>query len=102
MYTDKKGSQVVYSRESGSLTAAAGTTTVYAQGDTAKLSIVRVGQVITANVIYKNNTYTKTYTDFDLVAIDKDYIYIGMYAIRSTIAKFTNVVYTYTGKSQGA
>lgn len=102
MYTDKKGSQVVYSRESGSLTAAAGTTTVYAQGDTAKLSIVRVGQVITAKVIYKNNTYTKTYTDFDLVAIDKDYIYIGMYAVRSTIAKFTNVVYTYTGKSQGA
>ena len=102
MYTTSAGSNIVYSRETGSLTKAAGKTTVYVQGDTAKLSIERVGQVITAKVIYKEKTYTQTYTDFDLVAIDSEHIYIGMYAIRSTIAKFTNVVYNYTGKSQGA
>ena len=29
-------------------------------------------------------------------------MYVGMYATRGTVCEFANVVYTYTGKSQGA
>lgn len=103
MYTSSAGTNIVYSRESTTLTTSSATISgVYAQGDTAKLSITRVGQIVTATVVYKDQTYTKTYTDLIFDAIDNEYMYIGMYATRSTVCTFTNVVYTYTGVSQGA
>lgn len=89
---------VVYSRENKALTTAAATLDgLYQTNDTAQLSIVRLGQVVTCTVVYKGQTYTKTYTDFDFVAIDNEYMYIGMYATRGTVCEFTNVEFTITG-----
>lgn len=104
MYTTSStNTQIVYSRENGALSSGSGSITgYYATNDTAKLKIERTGQVVVCTVEYKNTTYTNTYTDFDFLAIDNDYMYVGMYATRGTVCEFTNVVYTYTGQSQGA
>lgn len=75
---------------------------LYGLNSTADFEITRLGQVVTCVVKYNNITYTQTYTDFDFVEIDSNYMYVGMYATRGTIATFTNVIYTYTGESQGA
>ena len=102
MYCSDSAASVVYCRENGALGQVGGSAALYATGSTAKLSIVRIGQVVTCTVEYAGQTYTNTYTDFDFLAIDNDYMYVGMYATRGTVATFTNVVYTYTGESQGA
>lgn len=65
------------------------------EGTSIKLSIVKINQQITV----KFGDYTKTYYDFDLAQIDNEYLYIGMYATRSTIASFSNVVVNMTGTS---
>ena len=104
MYTTSSNTtQIVYSRENGVLSSGSGSiSSLYATNDTAKLKIERTGQVVVCTVEYNSTTYTKTYTDFDFQAIDNNYMYVGMYATRGTVCEFTNVVYTYTGKSQGA
>ena len=78
------------------------TTTMYSTGSTAKFTIVRNGQSITATTEYLGNTYTSTYVDFDLQAIDFDYYYLGMWSTRGTLVEFTNVTYTMTGEYTGA
>ena len=89
---------IIYSRENTVLTEAAGSVSaLYDTGDTASLKIERIGQVVNCTVIYKGTTYTKTYTDFDFVAIDNEYMYIGMYATRGTVAQFSNVNFEITG-----
>lgn len=75
---------------------------LYAVDDIVNLKITRLGQSITTEVIYNGQTYSKTYLDFDLVAIDGNYMYVGMFANRGTIVEFTNVAFTITGESQGA
>ncbi len=104
MYTTSSNTtEIVYSRENGVLSSGSGSkSSLYATNDTAKLKIERTGQVVVCTVEYNSTTYTKTYTDFDFQAIDNEYMYVGMYATRGTVCEFTNVVYTYTGKSQGA
>lgn len=74
----------------------------YAENDTATFSIKRVGQSVEVKTIYKGVTYTTNYLDFDFVAKDAEYIYVGMYAARGTVVEFTNVNLTITGQSQGA
>lgn len=74
----------------------------YSKDDTAQLSITRVGQSVTVTTVYKGTTYTTNYLDFDFVAKDSNYFYLGMFAARGTIVEFTNLVYTKTGESQGA
>ncbi len=71
-------------------------------GATCHLKIERVGQIVNCYVNYNNVLYKATYTDVDLTAIDNDYIYVGMFGARGIIAKYTNVVFTITGDSQGA
>ena len=89
---------IIYSRENTVLTEAAGSVSaLYDTGDTASLKIERIGQVVNCTVVYKDTTYTKTYTDFDFVAIDNEYMYVGMYATRGTVAQFTNVNFEITG-----
>ena len=74
----------------------------YAVDDTAEFTIERIGQVVTVTTVYKDKTYTQTYTDFDFVAKDNKYMYVGMFGTRGTTAEFTEVVYTDLGESQGA
>lgn len=92
-----------FSRSSKSLAVSANTvSSLYEVGDTAEFTIKRLGQVVTVTTVYKGETYTNTYTDFDFIAVDTDYFYIGMFGTRGTAVEFTNVVLTDDGESQGA
>ena len=103
MYTKDSNTHIVYSRENETLSSGiASITGFYQTDDVASLKIERIGQVVTCSVTYKDQTYTNTYTDFDFTAIDNDYMYIGMYATRGTLVKFTNVNLTITGDAQEA
>ena len=93
---------ILFNRENQALTKESNTTSLYSVDDTATLSIERVGQVVKTTVVYKNQTYTKTYTDYDFQAIDNGYMYVGMFANRGTVIECTNVVFEITGESQGA
>ncbi|MDE7094988.1 MAG: hypothetical protein K2O23_00715, partial [Anaeroplasmataceae bacterium] len=75
---------------------------LYQEDDTLELEIKRVGQSMTMNLIYKDTTYSKIYVDFDLLAIDHDFFYVGLFATRGTIVEFSDVDFQITGKSQGA
>lgn len=70
----------------------------YAVNDTAELTITRENNVFTVTVVFKGQTYTETksYYDFqaNLTIIDKDYMYVGMFANRKTSIEFTNVQLT--------
>lgn len=75
---------------------------LYKVGDTATLTIERVGQSVTVTVVYNGKTYTSTHVDFDFFARDTEYMYVGMFANRGTLVRFTNVQFKITGTSQGA
>ena len=75
---------------------------LYAKDETAEFTIERTGQVVKVTTVYKGQTYEDTYTDFDFVAQDNAYMYVGMFGTRGTTAEFTEVTYTKTGTSQGA
>ena len=68
----------------------------------ATFTIKRLGQVVTVATEYKGEAYTETYTDFDFVARDSDYFYVGMFGTRGTTAEFTDVTFTDDGESLGA
>ena len=70
--------------------------------DTYEMKIERVGQSVTVTVIHGEETFTQTFVDFDLFAVDQDYMYVGMFANRGTIVEFTNLSFEITGTSQGA
>ena len=65
-------------------------------------TIERVGQSVTVTVIYAGQTYTESFVDFDFLAVDSGYMYVGMFANRGTVVEFTNVEFEITGISQGA
>lgn len=62
-------------------------------GDTHVLSIIKTNQT----VVVKYDNYEQTYTDFDFVATDNDYVYICLYATRGAGVTFTGVTYTQKG-----
>ena len=67
--------------------------------DEAYLEIIRLGQSITTKVIYKEKEYIKTYLDFDLTSIDRDYMYICLYSTCGTVVEYSEIEYIYTGKA---
>jgi hypothetical protein len=71
----------------------------YNLGDEAKLEIIRLGQSITTKVIYNGKEYSKTYLDFDLTSIDRDYMYICLYSTCGTVVEYNDIEYIYTGKA---
>ncbi len=87
----------IFSRESTVLSSS-GSSAAVAVGDTHTLSITRVGQVVTVTV----DSTTKTFTDFDFLSVDGDYMYLCLFANRGIVAEFTDVQFTITGNSQGA
>ncbi|MBQ7157850.1 MAG: hypothetical protein IJS09_00285 [Treponema sp.] len=93
-----------FSRNSPSAITKSGNTIsgAWAVNDTATLTIKRLGQVVTVTTVYNNKTYTDTYTDFDFVAKDNEYMYIGVFGTRGTTVKITNLTFTDDGESQGA
>lgn len=101
---DGNGANNLYNMSfSSKLSNGSGTSAgLYAVNDTAEFTIKRLGQVVTVTTVYKGNTYTDTYTDFDFVAKDNDYFYAGMFATRGTSVEFTDITLTDDGESQGA
>ena len=75
---------------------------VYSAGSEATFTIERTGQVVKVKTIYKGQAYETTYTDFDFVAIDSAFMYVGMFATRGSVVEFSDVAYEKTGTSQGA
>lgn len=75
---------------------------LYKVDETAEFTIERTGQVVKVTTVYGEKTYETTYTDFDFVAQDNAYMYVGMFGTRGTTAEFTEVTYEKTGTSQGA
>lgn len=63
-----------------------------------EVSIERVGQTVTV----KFGTTTKSYTDFDFIAADNDFMYLCLFANRGLAVEFSNVQFEITGDSQGA
>lgn len=104
LYADSTSSAVAnFSRESGGLKKSSDTfSPLYAAGETASLSVERIGQVVTVTTVCKGKTCTQTYTDFDFVVRDTDSVYAGFFATRGTTIKVTNIVYEDKGESQGA
>ncbi len=92
-------SNILYSRENAILKNEGNKVLAYNKGSKAVLTIERLGQVVKTMVVYEGQTYIATYTDFDFFAIDNEYMYVGMYATRGTVATFTNVDFQITGNA---
>ena len=88
--------------ENGLTAGSSGLSALYAAGDTAAFTIKRLGQVVTVTTVYKDQSYTETYTDFDFTAKDNDYFYAGFFATRGTSIEVTDVSFTDDGESLGA
>lgn len=98
MYTTDTSTKIIYSRESTKLVDSGYSVSgLYQNGATATLEIERIGQVVNVSVKYDGQLYEMTYTDFDFVAIDREFMYVGMYATRGTVARFSNVNFEITG-----
>ena len=70
--------------------------------DTFEFKITRTGQSVECITIYNGKTYKTNYLDFDFVAKDTNYFYLGMFGARGTVVEFSDLSYTKTGESQGA
>lgn len=102
-YCDSSSMYANFYRENESLVK--GKTTVdglAAVDDTFTMTIERIGQTVNVSVTYNGETYEASHVDFDFLARDTQYMYVGMFANRGTVIEFTNVVFTITGDSQGA
>lgn len=102
IYNDDSCSHILYSRENKTLKPSKYLMPYYKVGDSFKLTLKRLGQVVELTLEYKDKVYNKTYTDFDFFAIDTNYMYVGLYATKGTTIKFDDLSYTYLSKSQGA
>lgn len=103
LQNDESNMSMLFYRENGKIQKSANKVAgVYSAEEEVTLSIERIGQAVTTTVVYKGTTYTKTYYDFDLFAIDGSYMYVGMFANRGTLVEFSNVEFVITGTSQGA
>jgi hypothetical protein len=93
----------LFNRENGKLTKGSDFGNgLYAVDDVYSLSIERVGQSVTVTVSFGGITATETYYDFDLFAIDGEFMYVGMFANRGTVVEFSDLSFEITGDSQGA
>lgn len=75
---------------------------LYKENDIINLKIERIGQAVNLELIYNDICYKKNYVDFDLQAIDHNYMYACMFATRGTVIEFSDVKFIITGKSLGA
>lgn len=64
--------------------------------------IERVGQRITVRTSDGEREHRRNFFDFDLFARDTERMYVGGFATRGTVVELSDVIFTLTGKSQGA
>ncbi len=100
--TGEEITKILFRRENSNLIIEDTILPMYKEGDTAELKIIRIGQSITLEVLYKGKKYIKTFYDFDLLAVDPSYMYVGMFATKGTLVEFSSVDLKFLGKSQGA
>jgi len=101
--SSSSGDTAIFSRSSKTALTTTTNSATAAVGDEYDLSITRTGQTVICTVKTSGGTtYTETYTDFDFVAIDNNYMYLCLYAARGFVVDFTNISYEITGTSQGA
>lgn len=102
--TDANGFAINYKRESSTEITRSEfyVNYQYQINDEFGFEIERLGQRITVKTIYKNKEYFNEYLDFDLVAIDGNYMYLGMFATKGIVVEYTNTEFEITGTSQGA
>ena len=74
----------------------------YQKDDEALLYIERLGQLISTKVIYKGVEYSRNYFDFDLVSVDRDYMYAGMFATKGVVVEYTGLEFEITGDAKEA
>lgn len=86
-YGTSTATNVIFSRAGATITPS-GNKKNYTQGDSINLSIEKNNQT----VIVTFGEYSETYTDFDFVKVDGDYMYICLFATRNTVATFSNIV----------
>ncbi len=95
------GSSALFSRENGAL-AKTGNATAVAVGSVYTVSIERIGQTVNVSFSDGKSNFKKTFTDFDFVAADNNYMYLCMFANRGLVVEFADVQFAITGDSQGA
>ena len=92
----------IWSRTSSATLTTESNTTTCAVGQEYDVAITRTGQTVVVTFTTGTTTHSKTYTDFDFVARDNNYMYLCLFANRSFAVEFTNVQFEITGTSQGA
>lgn len=74
----------------------------FATGVGYEISVERTGQTVVTSIKQGSTVYTATYTDFDFVSVDNDYMYLCLFANRGITAEFSDITFEITGESQGA
>ena len=77
-------------------------TVSYALNTEYEISLVRVGQTVTATVKTGATTKTTTFTDTSFVGIDNNKFYLCLFANRGLTVEFSDVSFAITGEAQGA
>lgn len=97
------GTGAIFSRKDGALNKGSRSATVSTEA-TYTLSIEKINQAVTVTFSDGTHNYTVSdeFMDFNFCAADSDYMYICLFAVRGTVAEFTNVVFEEKGLNEGA
>ena len=77
-------------------------TLAFAQDAEYEITLIRVGQTITATIKQGANSVNTTFTDTSFVGIDNNYFYLCLFANRQLTVEFSDVAFEITGDAQGA
>ena len=97
----KSKQKAIFSRESNTLNKPTNGITVNTTSEYI-VSIVRLGQFVTATFSDGTNNYSQQFGDLALTAIDGEYMYLCLFANRGLVVEFSNVQIQLTGEAQGA
>jgi lysophospholipase L1-like esterase len=92
----------IFSRSNTTLTTSSSNSVTISTEKTYTATLERVGQVVTVTFSDGTKRYTQTYTDFDFTAVDRNNMYLCLFANRGIVAEFSNVQFSITGTAQAA
>ena len=97
------GSNAIFSRKDGQLGTSSRTATISTEA-TYTLSIEKINQAVTVTFSDGTHNYTVSneFMDFNFCAVDSEYMYICLFAVRCTVAEFTEVTFEDKGFNTGA
>lgn len=91
-----------FSRTSSTALDFSGKTMTFATNKEYTFTIERIGQTVNVTVTDGTTTLKHTFTDFDFVAIDSNYMYLCLFASRELKVEYTDLTYKVTGIAQSA